>query len=48
MCVTVVNRLITDNVTSDVDLIKQWEGNLLDVAAAYIKSKSNGLISVPN
>jgi len=48
MCVTVVNRLITDNVTSDVDLIKQWEGNLLNVAAAYIKSKSNGFISVPN
>lgn len=48
MCVTVVNRLISDNVTSDVEQIKEWEGDLLKVAAGFIKSRSNGFVSSHN
>ena len=42
MCVALVNRFETDYVTSDGKLIQEWEDNLLKIAIAYIKSKSNG------
>jgi len=45
ICVALVNRFETDYVTSDGKQIQEWEDNLLKIAVAYIKSKSNGFSS---